>query len=130
MLTGSGTVYQDRLRGFAGRLASIGFTGNIALNGLIEDQNNAALGFGTTTGFNGGTVTVGPLGELAVSGAIEIFNPITLNGGYLSANGNTNSGIFNNTVTVTAASIFAPVSSRALPLPRTSPSTRWPDRAT
>ncbi len=88
---------------------SIAFTGNVNLsnNGLIEDQSVAALGFGTATGFNGGSITInGPVGlnapELVISG-VQIFNPVTLNGGTLSANAN-NNGILNNTVTVNAAS--------------------------
>ncbi|WP_395736536.1 autotransporter-associated beta strand repeat-containing protein [Prosthecobacter sp.] len=110
-LSGSGTLTKTGGGDLQIGSPSIAFTGNVVLasNGLIEDQNVAGLGFGTTTGFNGGTVTInGPSGtnapELVASG-VQIFNPIFLNGGTLSAN-STNNGIFNSTVTVTAASIL------------------------
>jgi len=108
-LTGSGQFTKTGGGDLQDGGPSIAFTGNVVLsnNGLIEDQSSAALGFGTGTGFGGGSVTLnGPSGtnapELVASG-VQIFNPITLAGGTLSAN-SSNIGIFNSTVTVTAAS--------------------------
>ena len=66
----------------------------------------AGLGFGATAGFTGGTLTIGSTGELVISNT-TIYNPINLNGGILSANSGTNKGLFNSTVTATAASTLA-----------------------
>jgi autotransporter-associated beta strand protein len=100
---GSGTFTKTGAADLQINGASIGFTGNVNVNGLIEYQNIAALGGGGQTPAN--TFTIGSGGELVASG-LQIFQPITLNGGTLSANGNNNGG-FINTVNVTAASTLA-----------------------
>lgn len=104
-LTGSGTLTKTGAADLQMSNPNIGFTGNVIINGLIEDQNMAALGGGGQTPPN--SFTVGTGGQLVNSGTLQIFQPITLAGGTLSANGNTNLGIFNDTVNVTANSTLA-----------------------
>jgi len=105
ILNGSGTFTKTGGGDLLISQPSLGFTGAVNINGLIEDQQVAALGFGTSTGFSGGTLTINGGGELVSSG-VQIFNPITLAGGTVSANSN-NNAIFNSTVTVTGASTLA-----------------------
>ena len=102
---GSGTLTKTGAADMQVSAASVTFTGNVYINGLVEDQNMAALGGGGQTPPN--SFTIGTGGQLVNSGTLQIFQPITLAGGILSANGNTNLGIFNDTVNVTAASTLA-----------------------
>ena len=98
-LTGSGTLTKAGGGDLQIGGASYGFTGNVVVNGLVEDQNSAALG-------TVGSITVNPTGELVASG-VAIVNPITLAGGTLSANSSTNLSRFTNTVNVTTGSTLA-----------------------
>ena len=93
-LTGSGTFTKTGGGDLQIGGPSIGFTGNVVTSGQMEIQSVAALGFGTTTGFTGGSLTVNTGGDVT-NGGQQIFNPVTLAGGTLSANGN-NNGIFNS----------------------------------
>lgn len=104
LLAGSGTLTKTGAAVLQLTNPSIGFTGNVNVNGLIEDQNIAALGGGGQTPSNSFVVNTG--GELVNSGGIQIFQAINLAGGTLSAD-NASTGVFNSTVNVTAASTLA-----------------------
>lgn len=105
-LSGSGTLTKTGGGDWQTSVANLNFTGNIIMNGLVEVQGTATLGFGTTTGFNGGSLTVNAGGEVVASGAnVQIFNPVTLNTGTLSSN--SGPAIFNSTVNVTGTSTLA-----------------------